>query len=267
MSTAVITGSTKGIGHAMARELLARGHDVVVSGRSRVSVDEAVGTLAAAGGTGRVVGQATDVSDELQVQALWDRAVAEFGRVDLWINNAGVAHTTEPVVDTAADDVRAMVTTNMYGTIFGSQVAARGFLAQGSGKLFNVLGGGSDGRIRPGMGVYSATKRGLDLFTRALIKETKDSGLLVGQVRPGILISDGWLREAKRAPEQVSSQRRMLNILSDHVDDVAPYLVTEMLAATKTGAEISWLTTGRIMKRFMTPGYAAKHDVMARYGL
>lgn len=59
----------------------------------------------------------------------------------------------------------------------------------------------------------------------------------------------------------------MLNIVADHVDDVAPYLVTEMLATEKTGAEISWLTSSRLMKRFMTPGYSRKNDVMARYGL
>lgn len=267
MGTAVITGSTKGIGHAMARELAARGWDVVLSGRSPAGVDEAVAAVAAGHAGVRVLGQVTDVSDETQVQALWDRTVAALGRVDLWINNAGVAHTTEPIVSTTADDVRAMVTSNMYGTIFGSQVAARGLMAQGSGKLFNVLGGGSDGRIRPGMGVYSATKRGLDLFTRALVAETRDSGVVVGQIRPGILISDGWLREAQRAPEQVAGQRRLLNVLTDHVDDVAPYLVERTLAATTTGAEISWLTTGRIIKRFLTPGYAARHDVMARYGL
>ncbi len=264
MKTAVITGSTKGVGLAMAREFQRKGLKVVVCGRTQSAVDEA---LAALGGGPDVVGRATDVTEPAQLQALWDLGVSEFGRVDLWVNNAGVAHTTKPVVDTDEQDVRTMVATNMLGTIFGSQVAVRGFLAQGGGRLFNVLGGGSDGRIRPGMGVYSATKRGLDMFTRALTKETKESGIVVGQVRPGILISDGWLREAQRAPEQVSSQRRMLNVLADHVDDVAPYLVQEMLGADRTGAEISWLTTGRLMKRFMTPGYATKNDVMARYGL
>ena len=267
MTTAVITGSTKGIGNSVARELLARGVDVVITGRSQPSVDEAVDTLNQGPGGGRAIGLATDVTDPDQVQALWDRAVQEFGRVDVWINNAGVAHTTAPIVDIPPADVRAMVETNMYGTIYGSQVAVRGMTAQGGGKLFNVLGGGSDGRIRENMGVYSATKRGLDLFTRALVKETKESPVLVGQIRPGVLITDGWLREAKRAPEQVTSQRRMLNIISDHVDDVAPYLAGEVLAADKNGTEISWLTTGRIMKRFMTPGYAKKNDVMARYGL
>ncbi|MFC6152393.1 SDR family oxidoreductase [Nocardioides yefusunii] len=267
MSTAVITGSTKGIGHAMAREFRRHGYNVVVSGRSAESVDAAVAELVAAPGNGHVTGLATDVSDVDAVQALWDHAVAQHGSVDVWINNAGVAHTTEKVVDTKPADVHAMVRTNMLGTIFGSQVALRGMTAQGSGKLFNVLGGGSDGRLRPGMGVYSATKRGLDMLTRALVKESKETPVLVGQIRPGILISDGWLREAQRAPEQVSSQRKALNYLSDHVDDVAPYLVSEVMTTTKTGSEISWLTNRRIATRFMTPGYAKKNDVMARYGL
>ena len=166
--------------------------------------------------------------------------MADLGSVDLWINNAGVANTTADIVDTDVDDIRTMVTTNMLGTIYGSQVAVRGMAAQpGGGQLFNMLGGGSDGKIRPNMGVYSSTKRGLDLFTEALVKETKDSGVRVGQVRPGLLITEGWLREAARAPEQVSSQRRILNILCDDVDDVAPYLVDKMLASNKTGDAIA----------------------------
>ena len=267
MSSVVITGSTKGVGLAMAREFRRGGHDVALCGRSQDAVDEAIADVSQVSSSATVTGFATDVTDPGQLQRLWDQASAQLGRIDIWVNNAGVAHTTAPILDTPEKDVRAMVTTNMFGTIFGSQVATRGFLTQGGGRLFNVLGGGSDGRIRPGMGIYSATKRGLDLFTRALVKETKDSGVLVGQIRPGVLISDGWLREAARAPEQVSSQRKMLNIIADHVDDVAPYLVEQMLATTKTGTEISWLTTGRLMKRFMTPGYATKNDVMARYGL
>jgi len=62
----------------------------------------------------------------------------------------------------------------------------------------------------------------------------------------------------------VQSQRKMVNILSDHVDDVAPYLVDQMLASEKNGAEIAWLTTGRMMKKFMKGG---KEDKLARYGL
>lgn len=267
MKNVVITGSTKGIGFALAREFRRLGHSVVITGRTAESVDAAVATLAAEPSAGRLVGRAVDVSDPAATASLWDFAADELGRVDIWVNNAGVAHTTNPIVETSPDDVRAMVNTNMLGTIFGAQAAVRGMTAQGQGQVFNILGGGSDGKIRVNMGVYGATKRGLDMFTRALAKEVDASGVTVGQVRPGILITEGWLREATVDPMSVQTQRRILNILTDHVDDVAPELVSRMLASTKNGDEIAWLTTGRIARRFMTPGYAKKHDVLGRYGL
>ena len=264
MVNAVITGSTKGIGYALAQELVRRGHAVVVTGRTQAAVDEAVEKLGleAANG-GRAAGQVVDVSDPDSVQALWDAAVAALGSVDLWVNNAGVAYTMRTIAETTPDEVSTMVSTNMLGTIYGSQVALRGMTASGGGQLFNVLGGGSDGSVRPGMGVYSTTKRGLDMFTKALVKEVDGTDVRVGQVRPGILITEGWLREAATSPESVQSQRKMVNILSDHVDDVAPYLVERILSSTKNGDEIAWLTTGRMMKKFL----GKKDDKLARYGL
>jgi NAD(P)-dependent dehydrogenase (short-subunit alcohol dehydrogenase family) len=265
MVSAVVTGSTKGIGFALARELVRRGHDVAVSGRTQEAVDEAVGKLSPEAAQGaRLVGVPTDVTDTAQVQALWDAAVSAFGSVDLWINNAGVAYTNRTILETTPDEVSTMVGTNMVGTITGAQVAVRGMTAAGRGQLFNILGGGSDGSVRPGMGVYSATKRGLDMFTQALVKEVDGTPVRVGQVRPGILITDGWLREAASHPEAVTSQRKMVNILSDHVDDVAPYLVEKMLASSKNGDSIAWLTNGRMMKKFLKGG---KDDKLARYGL
>ena len=265
MRRAVITGSTKGIGFGLARELLRRGHSVVVSGRTREAVDGAVERLrqeAAAGA--EVHGHVVDVTDADRVEELWGAAVDALGGVDLWINNAGVANTTRPVIETTHDDVRTMVDTNMLGTIYGSQTAVRGMLAGDGGQVFNVLGGGSDGSIRPGMGVYSATKRGLDSFTRALAKEVSGTGVRVGQIRPGILITEGWLREAAAAPDQVQRQRGLLNILCDHVDDVAPYLVEKVLASSKNGDAIAWLTTARMTRKFLAP---RRRDVLGRYGL
>ena len=264
MVNAVITGSTKGIGFALSRELVRRGHAVVVTGRTQAAVDEAVeklGLEAASGG--RALGQVVDVADAKSVQALWDSAVQSLGAVDLWVNNAGVAYTMRTIAETTPDEVATMVSTNMLGTINGAQVALRGMSAGNGGQLFNILGGGSDGSVRPGMGVYSSTKRGLDMFTKALVKEVDGTNVRVGQVRPGILITDGWLREAASHPESVQSQRKMVNILSDHVDDVAPYLVDQMLASTKNGDEIAWLTKGRMMKKF----FGKKDDKLARYGL
>jgi NAD(P)-dependent dehydrogenase (short-subunit alcohol dehydrogenase family) len=262
MTVAVITGSTKGIGRGLAEAFAIRGLDVVVTGRSG---EQAAEVAAGLPGTGSGLGLALDVTDPSSVQGVWDAAAERFGRVDLWINNAGVAHTTQNIVDIPSDDVAAMVTTNMLGTIYGSQVAARGMSAQGGGKLFNVLGGGSDGKIREYMGVYGATKRGLKMFTDALVKETAGGPVLVGEIRPGILITDGWLREAHAAQAgYVESNRKALNVLADHVDDVAPWIADQVLACSKHGAAIAWLTPAKIAGRFSTAGFK-KRDVLGSY--
>jgi len=267
MSVVVITGSTKGVGFGLAKAFAARGLDVVVSGRRAEDAQASAEAVMTAAPGRRAAGFACNVTDPESVQALWDAAVDEFGGVDIWINNAGLAKTTRPIAEVPAPEVQAMVSTNMLGTMYGSQVAMRGFLARGGGKLFNVLGGGSDGRIRDNMGIYGSTKRGLKFFTDALAREAKDTPVIVGEIRPGILITDGWLREAGEAdPEVIESSRKTLNILADHVDDVAPYLVDGVLAASKNGAEVAWLTTAKIASRFATAGWK-KRDVMSRYEL
>ena len=89
----VITGSTRGIGKGIARELLRRGHRVALSGRSQAAVDQALAELrTSATGDALAVGIACDVSKAADLQALWDGAHAAFGRVDIWVNNAGISH-------------------------------------------------------------------------------------------------------------------------------------------------------------------------------
>ncbi len=260
MATVVVTGSTKGIGRGLVESFSRRGLDVVVTGRRPADADAVAASL-----PGAALGYGVDVSDAASVGALWDAAVDRFGAVDYWVNNAGVAHTTARIVDIPAEQVAAMVSTNMLGTILGSQVAVRGMTAQGRGAVFNVLGGGSDGRIRDYMGVYGATKRGLKMFTDALVKETAGGPVLVGEIRPGILLSDGWLREAAAAdPAYIDANRRTLNILADHVEDVAPWIVDQVLATRTHGAEIAWLTTAKIARRFTTSAFS-KRDVLSAY--
>jgi NAD(P)-dependent dehydrogenase (short-subunit alcohol dehydrogenase family) len=267
MSSVVITGSSKGVGFALAKAFRAQGFDVVVSGSSPATTEEAVTALSAESGTGRVVGQAAAVTDPAQLQALWDRAVAEFGRVDIWINNAGLAKTTVDFADLPIADAHAMVTTNMLGTMYGCQVALRGLTAQGGGKLFNILGGGSDGSTRPRMAVYGATKRGLNYLTKSLVKEHKDSPVIIGEVRPGILLTEGWRREAAELPGGIPpKERRALNVLADKPDTAAPWLVDQMIATTKSGTAIAWLSGGKIASRFATAGFK-KRDLLGEFGL
>lgn len=261
MTTFVITGSTQGIGFALAKYGAKRGDNVVISGRTSDAVGHAVTKIEASGGTGKVAGFATDVSDLSQVEALWTQATARFGRVDLWINNAGVAYMSRPIAEMADADVKAMLATNMLGTIHGCQVAARGMVKQGGGRIFNILGGGSDGEYFPGMGIYGATKRGLDYMTRALVKELKNTPVLVGRVRPGMIVTEGVVREIKADPAGFARNRKIMNALCDLPDTVAPYLVEKMLAMPKTGGKIAWLTGGKVALRMMLMGIKPRADL------
>ena len=265
MSNVVITGSTKGIGFGLAREFASRGHNVLICGRGRERLQESLRALTEL--KGRVVGQKCDVADPDQQLALWNTAVAEFGSVDIWVNNAGLARTTWSIVDTPVDEVEAMVRTNMRGTIFGSTVAARGMTAQGRGRIFNVLGGGSDGEYFPGIAIYGTTKRGLDYFSRALAKELEDTGVIVGRVRPGMIITDAVLREAREDMESFQRSRKMMNNLVDRIETVAPFLVDQMLAFNKNGGKIRWLTGGRIGWRMLKGCFRSRPDQFKDCGL
>ena len=127
--------------------------------------------------------------------------------------------------------------------------------------------GGSDGRAQQLQTVYSSTKRGLDLFTKAMVKELKDTPVLVQSVRPGILITDGFVREiGVMGPERFTKWRKALNILGDQPEDVAPWLVDKILAMDKSGQHVQWLTNAKIARRFAMAGFN-KRDLFARYGL
>ncbi|MFQ5635996.1 MAG: SDR family NAD(P)-dependent oxidoreductase, partial [Gammaproteobacteria bacterium] len=126
MKNVIITGSSKGIGRGLAGEFIRRGHNVTVSARGRAAIDGTVDELNALGG-GRAAGIPCDVSQPEQLQQLWDFGQAEFGQVDIWINNAGTATARYRAHEMPADVVRTLVDSNLKGTIFGSQVAVRGF--------------------------------------------------------------------------------------------------------------------------------------------
>ncbi|MCB1687415.1 MAG: SDR family oxidoreductase, partial [Halioglobus sp.] len=171
------------------------------------------------------------------------------------------------IIDYSSEDVQAMVMTNVLGTINGCQVAGKGMLESGQGKIFNMLGGGSDGQYFPGMGVYGTTKRGLDYLTNAMIKEFKDTGVIIGKIRPGMVITEAVIREANDDLENFQNSRRVMNVLCDHVETVSPFLVDGMLNATKSGTKIAWLSGGKIGLRMMFSRFGKQEDKFARYGL
>jgi NAD(P)-dependent dehydrogenase (short-subunit alcohol dehydrogenase family) len=160
MKTVIITGSTRGIGFGLAEAFLDLDCSVVVSGRSQARVDEAVAALADRHNADAILGQPCDVTSFEQVQTLWDVAFDRFGKVDIWINNAGLGNIYRPAWEQTSEQMEAIVRTNILGTMYGTKVAFLGMREQGFGQIYNMEGAGSTGRIQAGMTVYATTKRG-----------------------------------------------------------------------------------------------------------
>lgn len=258
----VITGSTRGIGRGMAREFIALGHNVVVSGRSQAAVDAAVAELNDQTG-GSATGVPTDVADIAQVRALWAHAVAAHGSVDIWINNAGVTNRKLNLDQIPDEQIQTVVQTNVAGLLNCCKVAISGMLEQGSGKLFNMEGFGSDGITKPGMSVYGGSKAAVNYFTKTLIKEYKDTPLIIGFMSPGIVVTDLLTKDLNdEQSEEFQARKKLFNIVADRVETVAPFLVQGAIAAAKTGAKVRWMSVWQLLGRFATSPFK-KRDVFS----
>lgn len=257
----VITGSTRGIGLGMADEFLRRGCGVVISGRSRAGVDQAVQSLQEHYPAARVLGQPCDVQDPGQIEALWAGAVDIFGQVDIWINNAGLANHRSNSWQQPPEAIAGVIDTNLRGVVYGSRTALRGMLAQGFGALYNMEGLGSDGRRVPGLNLYGTTKYAVRYFTEGLIEETRDTPVLVGELSPGMVLTDMLIGEAARQRPDWERQKSILNILTDKVETVTPWLVEQILANQKHGARLAWLTRGKIFRRFLSAPFRPRNVI------
>lgn len=258
MKRIVITGSTRGIGRGLADVFLQRGCAVTVSGRSQQAVDEAVGQLAGEHGRERLMGQPCDVTDLSQVEALWAAAARRFGGVDIWINNAGVGHALQPLWELSPEAVRAVIETNVVGTAHGVRVAMQGMIDQGFGQIFNVEGFGSNGRTREGMSVYGTSKAAIHFLNHSLIEESEDTPVLVGSIRPGMVMTDLILDRFAEDQLALERARNIFNILADRVEDVTPFIVDRVLENEKHGARIVWLTRWRILWRFLSAPFRSR---------
>jgi NAD(P)-dependent dehydrogenase (short-subunit alcohol dehydrogenase family) len=259
----VVTGSTRGIGLGLAIELARRGHRVAVSGRTREAVDLAVGAVrAAAAPQARVIGVAGDVSRAADLQRLWDEAARELGRIDVWINNAGLSHPRQRIGELRAADIRTVAETNLLGMMLATQIALRGMSAQGGGTIFNMEGFGSNGMMTPGMSLYGASKFALTYFNKCLIRETRGGPVKICYLSPGIVVTDLLKRDmGSTSAADRERTRRIYNILADRVETVTPHLAEGVLRKHESGDRVAWLTGGKAAWRFMTAGFRKRNIV------
>ena len=256
----VITGSTRGVGFAMAREFLRSGHNVMVSGRRPESLTDS--ELRLAEYSGQTAFTLCDVGSRQDVERLWAETVARWGSVDIWVNNAGANQPLLPAWEVDERCTRRVLDANITGMIFGSQVAAAGMLRQGKGAIYNMEGMGSNNMHAKGATLYGTTKRALTYFTRGLAKELAGTPVIAGRLSPGMMLTDFLLLPVEGEERPVLENAafvRILNILADRPETVARFLVHEMLTNTRNDAHIVWLTGTKAALRFISAPFTRRN--------
>ncbi len=246
MKNIVIAGSTQGIGYGLADGFLRLGCSVAISGRTQQKVDAAVATLSAGHRPEQLMGFACDVRRFEQVQSFWNAAKVRFGKVDIWINNAGINAGQIPFWQLPPDRIQAGVETNLIGAMNGAVVAIRGMLEQGSGAVYNMEGLGSNGRKIKGLTLYGTTKYGLAYLTDALAGETKGTPVIVGAIRPGMVVTDLLTKPFEGKPAEWKRAKKVFNVLAERIETVAPWIADKVITNTKSGIRIQWLTPSRL---------------------
>ncbi|MGY1806986.1 SDR family NAD(P)-dependent oxidoreductase [Blastococcus sp. SYSU D00669] len=185
-TVAVVTGAGRGIGRALALALAGAGARVVLAARSLDQLEVVAGEVRSRGGTAAVV--PTDVTSAAEVEALVERAVTEFGRLDVLVNNAGIIEFT-PLLEISDDGWDAVLSTNLRSAFLGTRAAARVMREQGGGRIVNIASNFAFRGIS-GYASYSAAKAGLVALTRTAAVELARYGITVNAVAPGYVATD-----------------------------------------------------------------------------
>ena len=211
---AVVTGGAMGIGHALAKGLLADGATVVIADR------EGAIEAAAALDSNRAIGVSCDVSSRHETEAMAEAAVDAFGRIDVLVNNAGIYSSLQLTAfeDLTPDDWRRVLDVNVIGQAMATRAVVPVMRRQGGGCVINISSGTPFKGV-PFMLHYVASKGAVNAMTKALAKELGSAGIRVNAVAPGFTLSDGVRANTHQLEslQEISRQARVLQ--RDQVPD------------------------------------------------
>jgi gluconate 5-dehydrogenase len=185
--TALITGSTRGIGFALAQGLAESGAKVILNSRQSDVVNEAVAKLQALGLDAQ--GAAFDVADEAAVEAAFTEFDQRGVAIDILINNAGIQHR-QPMVDLALADWHRVINTNLTAAFIVGRAAARRMIArQSGGKIINI-GSLTSEAARATVAPYTVAKGGIKMLSKAMAAEWAQFGIQANSIGPGYILTD-----------------------------------------------------------------------------
>jgi gluconate 5-dehydrogenase len=185
--TALVTGSSDGLGLAMARGLAEAGAAIVLNGRNEAKLAAASETLARAGH--RVAARAFDVAEEAAVKAAFDDFDARGVAIDILVNNAGI-QLRKPMVDLTTDEWSRVIETNLTGAFRVGREAARRMIARGrGGKVINI-GSLASELARATIAPYTAAKGGVKMLTRSMAAEWAAHNIQANGIGPGYIVTE-----------------------------------------------------------------------------
>lgn len=184
--TALVTGSSQGLGFAMARGLAQAGAAVVLNGRDEAKLARAAAALQAE--EVRVTTAAFDVTDGTAVAAAVAKLEAEFAPIDILVNNAGIQRRA-PLAEMTEQQWREVLDTNLTSAFLVARAVAPRMIARGAGKIINICSVMSE-VSRPTIANYAAAKGGLKMLTRAMAVEWAKHGLQANAIAPGYFMTE-----------------------------------------------------------------------------
>jgi glucose 1-dehydrogenase len=181
--TVVVTGGNSGIGEAIVRAAAAAGANVVIDYINNAARTESI-VADIRGAGGNAIGFEADVTDVDALDRLAAAAADAFGGLDVWVNNAGIS-TKTGLLDTTAEQFDRVIAVNLRGAFFGTQIAARRFIAQGSGGVVLNISSTHEDWPMPGNIAYCTSKGGIRMITRTAGVELGRHGIRVVNLAPG----------------------------------------------------------------------------------
>lgn len=230
---AVVTGSSSGIGKAIALRYGAEGARVVVTARRLALCERTVEQIKAKGGEAWAI--QTDVADEQQVERLFAETVKRYGRLDVLVNNAGIIAGGRRLAETSTKDFDAVMNVNLRGTFFCCRAGFNQMKQQGGGTIIN-MSSVAGVQAWAGTGTYSASKHGIMALTKSLADEGRSHNIKVTAICPGGVADelvdaspDDIVRSEKIDPFDVAETAVYLATLGRHT--VVQQIVIDRLGA------------------------------------
>jgi NAD(P)-dependent dehydrogenase (short-subunit alcohol dehydrogenase family) len=246
----VITGSTRGIGRAIAKACAKEGALVVICSRHESAVKETFETFTKQGFN--VSGVTVDVSKQHDLEKLLQHAIQTRGRVDVWINNAGLSGGFQPLDEMSPEEITTIVNVNLTGMLKACRLIIPYFIQQRGGILLNISGKGGRGEAAPFLATYAATKAAVTNLTKSLAQENKAYPLSIHSVVPG-MVATNFYKDMKTSPKLAASAKDLPYVLKAFgvpIDVVGRFFV--QIAAQKpgkvTGKNYSLLSGWRLIR-------------------